>query len=680
MISRSILTLGIVVVLVSVLAGPAAAICTATIGDFVWLDLDRDGIQDSNEPGVEGVTVTLHRVLNGYDWVRTTDAQGYYHLPSVACGEYYLVFDCPTGYEFTQQDAGSDDTVDSDADPLTGRTQNVMLTNGTADMTWDAGIYLPEEEPGIELEKTADASVVPQGGQVTYTYRVKNIGTVTLYNVTIIDDNGTPGATADDFVVATIPVLNPGEEKTYTFTVTLTLPMCADIDGQPTNVGFLSTQVLANGDVKITYIQSRNVVDNTYGANATGYHEHRLATFKDRVNSDNAEFSLTNGAGDEVLAFEVDYITASSSYPSGYGTLGVTGGDGSMITGDAADVVSCSTSLTTNLNQSPAFYGYTTDSPPEPNPSWDYFNSYTVVVSGAAFGASGFGTVTVPAVHNSPPCRYEPEPCEGCVTNIATVAAVTDSGEELTASDWAEVCIGDATPTDPGVSLTKTASPTTVPSGGEVTYTYTVKNTGATTLYDVTVMDDNGTPEDAGDDFLVVTIASMAPGEQATFSLTLTLTNTSSSRKKRVTNIATVTAVTDSGQEVTDSDEATVDVKKGKKDGPPSSALSLTKTASPVTVVTYTYTVENTGQSPLADIIVTDDNGTPKTADDDFLVGTIPSLAPGEQATLSVTLTVTSSSRSKSVTNTATATGTNTDTGQEVTATAKATVTVSVSK
>lgn len=97
-------------------------------------------------------------------------------------------------------------------------------------------------------------------------------------------------------------------------------------------------------------------------------------------------------------------------------------------------------------------------------------------------------------------------------------------------------------------------------------------------------------------------------------------------------------------------------------------------------MVTYTYTVENTGQSPLADITVTDDNGTPGATDDDFPVGTIPSLAPGEQATLSVTLTVTSPSRSQSVTNTATATGTDTDTGQEVTATAQATVTVSVSK
>lgn len=29
----------------------------ASIGDYVWMDLDRDAQQDANEPGIEGVTV-----------------------------------------------------------------------------------------------------------------------------------------------------------------------------------------------------------------------------------------------------------------------------------------------------------------------------------------------------------------------------------------------------------------------------------------------------------------------------------------------------------------------------------------------------------------------------------------------------------------------------------------------
>src|SRR6185295_1529943 len=35
------------------------SICTGVIGDFVWKDLNGDGVQDSTEPGIAGVTVTL---------------------------------------------------------------------------------------------------------------------------------------------------------------------------------------------------------------------------------------------------------------------------------------------------------------------------------------------------------------------------------------------------------------------------------------------------------------------------------------------------------------------------------------------------------------------------------------------------------------------------------------------
>src|SRR5690606_1488200 len=30
-----------------------------SVGDFVWVDTDRDGVQDPGEPGIPGVTLTL---------------------------------------------------------------------------------------------------------------------------------------------------------------------------------------------------------------------------------------------------------------------------------------------------------------------------------------------------------------------------------------------------------------------------------------------------------------------------------------------------------------------------------------------------------------------------------------------------------------------------------------------
>ena len=286
--------------------------------------------------------------------------------------------------------------------------------------------------PTVRLTKDVDVSEVGWGGEVTYTYTLQATGNGTAYDVTIMDDNGTPDDETDDFLVGFVDILKPGDVREFTVTKILT-PMCGLIGDEPGTPGSLVVEELPNGDIKIVYTQSRKIVDNTYGANAVGYAKE--ATFKSRLGSDKAEFSVTNGDGAEALHFTVDYISASGAYPSGYGTLGVSGGDGNMQTGDASAIVYVTTSLTQNLNQSPAYYGVTVDSPPEPDPNWDYYNSYTVVLDGNAFGPSGFGLVDVVSQHNSPPKvgenHVDPEPCEKCVTNTATVTANNSKGEPV---------------------------------------------------------------------------------------------------------------------------------------------------------------------------------------------------------------------------------------------------------
>ena len=93
----------------------------------------------------------------------------------------------------------------------------------------------------------------------------------------------------------------------------------------------------------------------------------RNQNFGDLTGSDKARFVFKNGAGTVVLDFLADYISALAAFPSGYGSLGVTGGDGSITIGTAANVASVVTTLQTNLNQSPAYYGYTTNSPVLPD-------------------------------------------------------------------------------------------------------------------------------------------------------------------------------------------------------------------------------------------------------------------------------------------------------------------------
>ena len=74
----------------------------SSMGDFVWEDLDRDGIQDTNEPGVGGVVVRL-RDCNGVLLQTTTTAgDGSFSFDQLAAGGYMIQWVAPTGMAFTK--------------------------------------------------------------------------------------------------------------------------------------------------------------------------------------------------------------------------------------------------------------------------------------------------------------------------------------------------------------------------------------------------------------------------------------------------------------------------------------------------------------------------------------------------------------------------------------------------
>ncbi len=135
---------------------PSPEDCTTkvNIGNYVWQDDDRDGIQDSNEDGVPFVMVKLTTagpdgVFGNADDViidtQTTDLNGYYAFIDVMPGTYVIIFmpsSLPNGTIFTGTDAGADDTIDSDANFITGETDPFTIVMGqTDDLSFDAGIY-----------------------------------------------------------------------------------------------------------------------------------------------------------------------------------------------------------------------------------------------------------------------------------------------------------------------------------------------------------------------------------------------------------------------------------------------------------------------------------------------------------------------------------------------------------
>jgi hypothetical protein len=124
------------------------------LGDFVWIDTNRDGLQSDGEPGVPGVTVVLKNGDGTQLGTTTTDADGKYLFDKLPDGTYQVCFDVKAlpaavaDYLLTKPNAG-DDTKDSDADPATGCTEPVQLTlDNPENLTLDAGLVPPVNRLG----------------------------------------------------------------------------------------------------------------------------------------------------------------------------------------------------------------------------------------------------------------------------------------------------------------------------------------------------------------------------------------------------------------------------------------------------------------------------------------------------------------------------------------------------
>ncbi|HEV7667588.1 MAG TPA: IPTL-CTERM sorting domain-containing protein [Thermoanaerobaculia bacterium] len=125
----------------------------ASLGDFVWIDTNRNGLQDDGPTGVNGVFVEL--LAPGADGIaRTADDvlvsttvtandvsnnPGWYQFPGLAAGSYFVRFTPPPNLEVTLRDAGGD-TIDSDVDTVTACSPVVTLGPVESNQTIDMGL------------------------------------------------------------------------------------------------------------------------------------------------------------------------------------------------------------------------------------------------------------------------------------------------------------------------------------------------------------------------------------------------------------------------------------------------------------------------------------------------------------------------------------------------------------
>lgn len=175
----------------------------ARIGDTVWFDEDRDGIQDEDEAPLPYAIVKLVYAVTGeqvYDdfdrpYRVETGADGKYLFKGVYPGEYKVVVTVPEVYEATLANA-TDDSLDSDVLPAQGQyeTDIFSVAGGDYKLDLDAGFVIKNDCSSISLVKTAgnapdgEVFACQPNDEVTYSYKITNTGSTYLKNISVVDD------------------------------------------------------------------------------------------------------------------------------------------------------------------------------------------------------------------------------------------------------------------------------------------------------------------------------------------------------------------------------------------------------------------------------------------------------------------------------------------------------------
>jgi protocatechuate 3,4-dioxygenase beta subunit len=106
----------------------AGFVPVGSLGDYVWFDINKDGLQTTGEPAVSGVKVYL---LDGITGIKldsiVTNALGKYLFDSLLSGSYKVQFVAPKDTTFTLKGATASSGLDSNPNPSTGLTDAVTI-------------------------------------------------------------------------------------------------------------------------------------------------------------------------------------------------------------------------------------------------------------------------------------------------------------------------------------------------------------------------------------------------------------------------------------------------------------------------------------------------------------------------------------------------------------------------
>ncbi|GAA1527208.1 hypothetical protein GCM10009690_32750 [Brevibacterium permense] len=458
---------------------------------------------------------------------------------------------------------------------------------------------LPAQNSSIALKKTSELddsnsnNVADVDETIAYRFTVTNTGNTTLKDVDIADDFDFDGAGIDP---ASIDSLAPGNDASFT----------------------------AKYTVRQSDVDAGGVIDNTATASAT-------SPGGDAIESGQSSTETPVAEPTSAMSLKKDGKLSRDSNDNGLADVG--------------DTFEYTFTVTNHGNTTLADITIDDDRIDSTDPS-----QISSLAPGKSAEFTAKYTVTQADIDTG-----------GDIVNTATASGRAPNGNDVRTGEST-----DNFPTagrENSVSLQKdgvlddTNDNGTADAGETIDYTFTVKNNGNTTLTDVTVNDDTIdantlSPKSA---------ASLAPGEEATFTGSRQVTQADVNAGEDIVNTATATAAALGTNTPITSTEAVDNVPTTAQTNglalQKTSALDDDKSAAEVgDVINFTFTVTNTGNTTVEDVSVADEFD----FDSGIDPGSIESLAPGEQKTLNADYTVTQSDidAGKDISNTASANGT----------------------
>ena len=204
-----------------------------SVGDFVWIDTNRDGVQQAGEPGISGVRTTITgpggaAVTDIYGnpvGPITTNGSGKYlfdNLPTLPAGQHYTVTVDPTsaalaGFNPTTPGAGADTTLDSSTGSATSTAD--LSTNGAADLSLDFGFVADAVSVGDFVWADTDGNGVQGTGELGIAGVHLELTGPTGAAVTDVNGNAVGEQitdTAGKYLFPLLPTLPAGQHYTVT--------------------------------------------------------------------------------------------------------------------------------------------------------------------------------------------------------------------------------------------------------------------------------------------------------------------------------------------------------------------------------------------------------------------------------------------------------------------------------